>query len=48
MIDHRKEVIKQIDNLKKSLNIIDLKIALYDSDDNSPLSSIFLEQEDKK
>ena len=48
MIDHRKDVIKQMDNLKKSLNIIDLKIALYDSDDGLSLSSIFLEQEEKK
>ena len=48
MIDHRKDVIKQIDNLKKSLNIIDLKIALYDSDDGLSLSSIFVEQEEKK
>ncbi|AGF58744.1 MULTISPECIES: MerR family transcriptional regulator [Clostridium] len=44
MIDHRKEVIKQIDDLKKNLNIIDLKIALYDSDDKSSLSHIFSEQ----
>ncbi|MDF2593660.1 MAG: transcriptional regulator, MerR family [Clostridia bacterium] len=48
MINHRKEVIKQIDNLKKNLNIINLKIALYDSDGNSSLSDIFLEQEEKE
>lgn len=48
MIEHRKEVINQIDNLKKNLNIIDLKIALYDSEDSSSFSRIFSEQEDKK
>ena len=47
MIDHRKEVISQIDNLKKNLNIIDLKIALYDSDGSSSLSHIFSEQDEK-
>ncbi|GFZ33610.1 MerR family transcriptional regulator [Clostridium zeae] len=47
MIDHRKEVLNQIDNLKKNLNIIDLKIALYDSDDGSSFSKIFSEQEVK-
>jgi DNA-binding transcriptional MerR regulator len=48
MIEHRKEVINQIDNLKKNLNIIDLKIALYDSEDSSSFSRIFSEQDDKK
>ncbi len=48
MIEHRKTVLNQIDNLKKNLNIIDLKIALYDTDDGSSLSSIFLEKEIKK
>lgn len=47
MIDHRKEVINQIDNYKKNLNIIDLKIALYDSNGISSFSDIFSEQEDK-
>ncbi|NOW07680.1 MULTISPECIES: MerR family transcriptional regulator [Clostridium] len=46
MIDHRKEVIRQIDDLKKNLNIIDLKIALYDSDGNSSFSDIFSEKDD--
>ncbi|CUU45956.1 MerR family transcriptional regulator [Clostridium beijerinckii] len=45
MIDHRKEVIRQIDDLKKNLNIIDLKIALYDSDGNSSFSDIFSEKD---
>ncbi len=45
MIEHRKTVLNQIDNLKKNLNIIDLKIALYDTDDGSSLSSLFLEKE---
>lgn len=31
MIDHRKSVIKQISDLKKQLNIIELKIAFYES-----------------
>lgn len=31
MKDHRKEVLRQIDELKKNLNLIDLKIALYES-----------------
>lgn len=37
MIDHRKEVLKQIDNLKKNLTIIDLKIAFFDAKDGTPL-----------
>jgi DNA-binding transcriptional MerR regulator len=41
MLAHRKEVVNQIDSLKKNLNIIDLKIALYDSTDDSAFSSIF-------
>lgn len=31
MIDHRKSVLKQIDDLKKNVNIIDLKIGFYDN-----------------
>lgn len=31
MIDHRKAILKQIEDLKKNLNIVDLKIAFYDS-----------------
>ncbi|WP_164821835.1 MerR family transcriptional regulator, partial [Paenibacillus koleovorans] len=31
MNDHRKTVLNQIDDLKKSINIIDLKIAFYDA-----------------
>lgn len=31
MADHRKAILKQIDDLKKSINIVDLKIAFYDS-----------------
>lgn len=41
MIEHRKYVINQIETLKKNLNIIDLKIALYDSDNGSSFSQIF-------
>ncbi len=48
MIDHRKNVINQIDSLKKNLNIIDLKIALYDNDDGTSFSKIFGEREIKK
>lgn len=33
IIDHRKEVVRQINDLKKDLNLIDLKIAYYDSPD---------------
>jgi len=33
MVDHRKEVARQIDDLKKNLNLIDLKVAFYDSYD---------------
>lgn len=45
MIEHRKNVLNQIDDLKKNLNIIDLKIALYDTDDGSSLSSLFIEKD---
>lgn len=31
ILTHRKEVLRQIDELKKNLNIIDLKVAFYDS-----------------
>ncbi|AIQ30641.1 MULTISPECIES: MerR family transcriptional regulator [Paenibacillus] len=31
MIEHRKEVVRQMDELKKNLNIIDLKVALYET-----------------
>jgi len=31
MLDHRKEVLRQIGYLKKNLNLIDLKILFYDS-----------------
>jgi DNA-binding transcriptional MerR regulator len=31
MIEHRKEVLRQIDELKKNLNIIGLKVTFYDS-----------------
>lgn len=31
ILAHRKEVLRQIDDLKKNLNIIDLKVAFYDS-----------------
>jgi DNA-binding transcriptional MerR regulator len=31
MLAHRKEVLRQMDELKKNLNIIDLKVAFYDS-----------------
>ncbi|AIQ62586.1 HTH-type transcriptional regulator AdhR [compost metagenome] len=31
MVDHRKAILKQIDDYKKNLNIVDLKIAFYDS-----------------
>ena len=41
MINHRKEVLNQIDALKKNLNIIDLKIALYDKEDEDSLSKLF-------
>ncbi|OMF36913.1 MerR family transcriptional regulator [Paenibacillus sp. FSL H8-0548] len=32
MKDHRREVLRQIDDLKKNLNLIDLKITYYESD----------------
>lgn len=35
MVDHRKEVVRQVDDLKKNLNLIDLKIAFYDSSDTN-------------
>jgi DNA-binding transcriptional MerR regulator len=31
MIDHRKEILRQMDELKKNLNIIDLKIKFYNA-----------------
>lgn len=31
MIEHRKTILRQIDDYKKNLNIVDLKIAFYDS-----------------
>lgn len=31
MVDHSKAILKQIDDLKKNLNIVKLKIAYYDS-----------------
>ncbi|MFB5676907.1 MerR family transcriptional regulator [Paenibacillus terreus] len=31
ILEHRKEVLRQIDELKKSLTILDLKVAFYDS-----------------
>ncbi len=31
MVDHRKAILKQIDDFKKNLNIVDLKIGFYDS-----------------
>jgi DNA-binding transcriptional MerR regulator len=31
MADHRKTILKQIDDLKKNINIVDLKISFYDS-----------------
>ncbi|MBM7568970.1 MerR family transcriptional regulator [Paenibacillus sacheonensis] len=31
MVDHRKEVLRQMNELKKNLNLIDLKISHYDS-----------------
>lgn len=45
MIEHRKMVLNQIEDLKKNLNIIELKIALYDKDESS-FASIFSEQEE--
>lgn len=35
MTDHRKEILRQMDELKKDLNIINLKIALYDSNESA-------------
>ncbi|WFR58948.1 MerR family transcriptional regulator [Anaerocolumna sp. AGMB13025] len=46
MIEHRKMVLNQIEDLKKNLNIIELKIALYDKEDASSFASIFSEQEE--
>ncbi|GGH82573.1 DNA-binding transcriptional MerR regulator [Pullulanibacillus pueri] len=34
MIEHRKEVLRQMSELKKNLNIIDLKIAFYNANGN--------------
>lgn len=31
IVDHRKEVVRQINDLKKNMNLIDLKISFYDS-----------------
>lgn len=31
IVDHRKEVVRQINDLKKNLNLIDLKISHYDN-----------------
>jgi DNA-binding transcriptional MerR regulator len=31
MVDHRKSILKQINDLKKQLSIVELKIAFYDS-----------------
>ncbi len=39
MVDHRKSILKQISDLKKQLNIIELKIAFYDSYKNATHSS---------
>lgn len=39
--DHRKTILSQIDDLKKSLTIIDLKIHRYETHDTSPISKIF-------
>ncbi|MBO9597668.1 MAG: MerR family transcriptional regulator [Cohnella sp.] len=36
MVDHRKEVLRQIDELKKNVNLIDLKIAFYDNHHDAP------------
>jgi DNA-binding transcriptional MerR regulator len=46
MIEHRKTVLNQIEDLKKNLNIIDLKIALYDKDDASSFASIFSDKDE--
>lgn len=35
MQNHRKDILKQIDSLKKNLNIVDLKIAFYNTDEGS-------------
>ncbi|KGE17646.1 MerR family transcriptional regulator [Paenibacillus wynnii] len=40
MIEHRKEVLRQIDELKKNLNIIDLKVAMYDTNNIDLLREI--------
>jgi DNA-binding transcriptional MerR regulator len=31
MVDHRKNILRQIDDLKKNLTIVNLKIGFYDS-----------------
>ncbi|OCT13462.1 MerR family transcriptional regulator [Paenibacillus pectinilyticus] len=33
LVEHRREVAKQMDEMRKNLNIIDLKIALYEKGD---------------
>ncbi|GGE31153.1 MerR family transcriptional regulator [Pullulanibacillus camelliae] len=38
ILDHRKEVMRQISELKKNLNIIDLKVAFYNSNRTDILS----------
>jgi DNA-binding transcriptional MerR regulator len=40
MIEHRKEVLRQMDELKKNLNIIDLKVAMYDTNNMDLLREI--------
>ncbi|MGG1550953.1 MerR family transcriptional regulator [Paenibacillus ferrarius] len=40
LLDHRKEVLRQMDELKKNLNILDLKVAFYDSGKMELLSEI--------
>jgi DNA-binding transcriptional MerR regulator len=35
MQNHRRDILKQIDQLKKNLNIVDLKIAFYNTDAGS-------------
>ncbi|CAM4463928.1 MerR family transcriptional regulator [Paenibacillus typhae] len=40
MIEHRKEVLRQMDELKKNLNIIDLKVALYETNNMDLLREI--------
>ena len=40
MLDHRKAVMQQINNLKKNLTIIDLKVAYYLKDETVPSSQV--------